>query len=187
LDRHQSPLTRRHVVYYRITDFFGFIQDTWRLARPLVLNLGVRYEGFGAPLNTGTMKDALVQLGAGPDLGSRVTSARLVRPGSGDQQLYDADHNDFAGRFGISYAPLARPGTVFRAGYGIFYDRIFDNAWQNLRNNGFVLPTAFAISAARADYLAPVAVAGAAPAAPAKARADAPAAGRKLHRVICIW
>ena len=27
-----------------------------------------------------------------------------------------------------------------RGGFGMFYDRPFDNLWQNVRNNGILLP-----------------------------------------------
>src|SRR5262249_4045606 len=48
--------------------------------------------------------------------------------------LYDADRNNFGVRIGASYRLPGR-APVFRASYGIFYDRPFDNLWQNLRNN----------------------------------------------------
>ena len=46
---------------------------------------------------------------------------------------------------------------MIRGAFGTFYDRMFDNIWQNVRNNDFVLPTAFPITSTRTDYLAPVA------------------------------
>ncbi len=52
------------------------------------------------------------------------------------------DHNDWAPRVGIAWAPFARKNapskTVIRAGYGFFYDRFADTNVENaLRNNGF--------------------------------------------------
>src|SRR5262249_36371458 len=44
------------------------------------------------------------------------------------------DKNNFGVRAGFSYKLAARR-PVFRGAYGIFYDRPFDNPWQNLPNN----------------------------------------------------
>ena len=43
---------------------------------------------------------------------------------------------------------------MVRGAYGLFYDRPFDNLWQNLRNNNFVLPN-FAVQSK--NYLVPIA------------------------------
>src|SRR5262249_6876468 len=45
--------------------------------------------------------------------------------------------------------------TLVRGAYGIFYDRPYDNLWQNVRTNNFVLPS-FAITARSTNYLAPI-------------------------------
>src|SRR6202011_90598 len=50
-----------------------------------------------------------------------------------------------------------RSGSVIRGAYGTFYDRLFDNAWQNVRNNNFVLANAFPVTSPSTNYLAPVA------------------------------
>ena len=156
LDRQALPTFALPQFYreYRSNDFFLFAQDTFKLTSRLVLNYGVRYDSFGAPQNVGATKDAQVQLGAGPTFAIRLANAQLVRPASGDESIYAADRNDWAARLGFSYAPFGK--TVIRSAFGTFYDRIFDNAWQNVRNNDFVLPTAFPITASSTDYLAPI-------------------------------
>jgi hypothetical protein len=141
---------------YRLNGHNLFVQDTFRVSRRFTVNYGLRYESFGSPVNTGEFKDSLVQLGSGPDFSSRLASARLVRPIAGDERLYAADRTNFAPRVGASWS-VPRTGLVLRAAWGIFYDRIFDNVWQNIRNNNFVLPTAFSITATQTDYLSPVA------------------------------
>ncbi len=125
---------------YRYQQYSAFAQDTVRLTRRLTANIGLRYEAFGAPSNVGPVKDSLVELGAGATLAARLTAAKLVTPVSGDQQLFGKDAGNIAVRAGASYDLFGTGRTLFRASYGIFYDRPFDNLWQNVRNNGFVVP-----------------------------------------------
>src|SRR5262249_5619264 len=48
---------------YRYNQFFAYGQDNFRLTPRLVLNVGVRYENFGVPSNTGQVKDQLLDVG----------------------------------------------------------------------------------------------------------------------------
>jgi hypothetical protein len=140
---------------YRLNQFFVFLQDSYRAAPRLTLNYGVRYESHGAPQNVGEVKDALIELGQGNSLGAKLTTARMVYADSGDQSLYEADRNNWAARVGLAWNLTGNGRTVLRAGYGIFYDRPFDNVWQNLRNNNFLFPRG--IPARNTNYLDPIA------------------------------
>src|SRR5262249_8063449 len=141
---------------YRYNQYFLFAQDTFKASSRLALNYGVRYEQYGAPRNTGPVKDAVIEFGNGANFGERLASAQLVYPGAGDQQLYKPDKNDWAARFGFSYDLLGNARTLVRGAYGLFYDRPYDNLWQNLRTNNFTLPT-FNLPAGRTtNYLQPV-------------------------------
>jgi hypothetical protein len=55
------------------------------------------------------------------------------------QKLYEADRSNVAVRLGVAAALGKTAPTLLRAAYGIFYDRPFDNLWQNIRNNGIVV------------------------------------------------
>ena len=120
--------------------YFLFAQDTYKVTPRLTANYGLRYEYYGGPQNTGSAKDALVQLGSGSTLAQQIASATLVKPASGDEQLFGSDKKDFAIRAGASYDLFGTGRTLLRGAYGIFYDRPFDNLWQNIRNNNFILP-----------------------------------------------
>jgi len=120
------------------------------------VNYGVRYEFYGGPRNSGSEKNAVVQLGPGADLAQQLTSAAVVKPaGSGDQQLFGSDKKDFAVRVGASYDLFGSGKTLFRGAFGTFYDRPFDNLWENLRNNNLILPL-LTLPAGRTNYLAPI-------------------------------
>ena len=136
---------------YRYQQFFGFVQDTVRVTTRLTVDAGLRYESFGAPRNVGPVKDALVALGSGGTLAQQLTGAKLV---AGDS-LYGRDGRNLAVRAGASYDLLGTGRTLLRASYGIFYDRPFDNLWQNVRNNGFIVPQ-ISLTAATTNYLGPV-------------------------------
>jgi hypothetical protein len=163
-----KPVIPNYDRSYRQNQAFFFAQDSYRVTPTLTLNFGLRYERFGSPSNTGAVKDAILTLGTGKDFNGRLASATLAAPSAGSQQLYGADNLDFAPRFGFSWEPLVgRQGagrqrggahTVVRGGFGIFYDRPFDNLWQNVRNNRVLLPTYF-LPGVTTNYLQPVATA----------------------------
>ncbi len=140
---------------YRHNQFYFYFQDSVRLTSRLTVNFGARYERFSAPSNVGAVKDAAVELGPGTTLAQKLSGARLTSPVAGDAQLYDADHNDWAARVGVSYSLRSDGRTLLRAAYGNFYDRPFDNLWQNLRANNIVLAL-FPIAKPQTDYLAPI-------------------------------
>ncbi len=158
-----TPVVPDYNRSYRQNQWFLFAQDSYRMTPRLTLNFGLRYESFGAPSNTGAVKDAVLALGAGADFSARLASAKINASTGGKQQIYGADNGNFAPRFGFSWQPFGTghrhlAQTVLRGGFGIYYDRPFDNLWQNVRNNRVVLPTYF-LPATSTNYLQPVAAA----------------------------
>jgi hypothetical protein len=123
---------------YRSTQFFVFAQDTYKVSSRLALNYGIRYESYGAPVNKGAVKDAVIELGAGQTFAERVASSKIVFPQGGDQRVYEPDRNDWAGRFGFAYSLTPGGSTLWRGGFGTYYDRLYDNMWLNVRNNNFI-------------------------------------------------
>jgi hypothetical protein len=138
---------------------YFFAQDSFRVSSRLTLNYGLRYERFGAPQNTGASKDLLVNLGQGTDFNSRIAAATL-QYGTGNEQIFGVDNSDLAPRFGFSYdltgKTVGKGHTVLRGGFGIFYDRPFDNLWQDIRNNNVSLPL-FKVTGVTTNYLQPIA------------------------------
>jgi Carboxypeptidase regulatory-like domain/TonB-dependent Receptor Plug Domain/TonB dependent receptor len=139
---------------YAYNQYFLFAQDTLRLTPRLTVNFGVRYENYGSPRNVGPNKDALLQLGSGANLNDQLAGATLATPASGSEQLFGTDNLNIAVRVGASYDLFGTGRTLLRGGFGTFYDRPFDNLWQDLRSNDYVL-TSFAIPGSL-NYLSPI-------------------------------
>jgi hypothetical protein len=126
---------------YALSSGFLYAQDSYQPVSWLRLNFGLRYEHPEAPRISGPSADVLLRLGAGASREEKLGGATLV-PAQDNQVLYRADRTLLAPRLGFT-ARLARSGrTLARGSWGLFYDRPFDNLWQNLRNNSFVLSTA---------------------------------------------
>ncbi len=148
----QTPDSNRS---YRYQQYYGFVQDTYKITSRLTANYGLRYDLYGAPSNTGQNKDSLVQLGSGSTLAQQLTGASLVPGGSGNQQLFGSDEHDWGVRLGAAYDLFGNAGTLLRGGFGTYYDRPFDNLWENLRNNGISVPL-LSLPFAPTNFLAPV-------------------------------
>jgi len=136
---------------YSYAQSFVFAQDTYKLTPRLTINYGLRDEFYGGPRNTGSVKDVLVELGAGSTLAAQLAGAGLV-----DSQAHIfGSSNDVAVRVGASYDLFGTGRTLLRGAFGTFFDRPFDNLWENVRNNNLILPL-LALPSGPTNYLAPV-------------------------------
>jgi len=115
-------------------EFGMFFQDNLKLTQRLTLNLGVRYEYFGVPQPRGGSRDFNFLFGSGATLGERITTGRLAAG-----TLYEPDRNNVAPRVGFALDLLGDGKNVLRGGYGLFFDRIFNNIWLDARNNTITL------------------------------------------------
>jgi len=140
---------------YKYGQDFLFAEDTFKLTPRLTVNYGVRYEFYGGPRNTGSIKDALIHLGSGAGLAQQLVGATLTAPsGSGDQQIFKSS-NDFEVRAGAAYDLFGSGRTLLRGAFGTFYDRPFDNLWENVRGNNLLLPL-LSLPTGKTNFLAPI-------------------------------
>ncbi|GEM_PF-1477365 len=115
---------------YRQLEWAGFAEDNWKITRRFTMNLGLRYEYFGVPERTDGPPDYNLFYGPGSNLQQSLATATLQ-----SRPPYASDRKDFAPRVGMAFDLTGRGKTVLRGGYGIAYDRIFNEIWEDLRNN----------------------------------------------------
>ena len=124
----------------RVNDWSGFAQDDWKVNSRLTLNLGVRYDFYGYPVDTrGRLVNFL------PDQFRQGTTAAPAGPPNGfvqagngtlpgvptvEDALVPSDRNNFAPRIGFAYQLNKSGSVVARGGYGIYYDR-FSTRYAN--------------------------------------------------------
>ena len=129
VDRPDSKVNLR---FYQL-NFYG--QDIWRISPELSLSYGLRYE-YNTPVKE---VDSLIEETFSDERMSLLPA--LERIINNRSQLYKPDYNNFAPRVGIAYSRDIFGGnrlSVFRGGYGIFYDQILGAVANQSKN---VFPT----------------------------------------------
>lgn len=113
----------------RVKNFFGFAQDDWKVSRNITLNLGLRVEWAGGPIERNGLisnlnldnRSAFGAAGTGP--------FGLLELG---QPAFRSNTN-WGPRLGFAWNVGGSSKTVVRGGYGIAYDFIFLNPITNQR------------------------------------------------------
>lgn len=115
----------------RSHDHAFFFQDDYRVNNKLTLNLGVRYDYYGAFYDTEgrfvTFDDTVPGAGRVGTFNGFFQADNAETPLAGiptlRKSLVDPDRNNFAPRFGFAYNPFDSGKFVIRGGYGVYYDR----------------------------------------------------------------
>ncbi len=111
--------------HYVGQDSNAFVNDDWKFTRNLTLNLGLRWEHFGAPREVNGILSQFTNLSC---LSIQCVANATVAPVA---TMWKPNYKDFAPRVGFAWDVRGDGKTAIRGGYGIFYDRIFDNVWSN--------------------------------------------------------
>jgi hypothetical protein len=112
-------------------NYFGYVQDDWRVSRRLTLNLGVRYE---LPMPWYQNNNYWGSFSPGQQSTVYPNAPRgLVFPGDRGfpRGLVQTDANNFGPRIGFALDATGDNKTVVRGGFGVFYDAITANIIQN--------------------------------------------------------
>ena len=128
----------------RYTDLAGFFQDDIRLNPRLTLNVGLRYEVFGAPsdIHGGLVTfDPMIATASAPadgTLSGFVVPSNfrgVVPPGvlkSSIPGIWPTNYSDVSPRVGFAYRLLGRPTMLLRGGFGIYFDRLSAGTAESL-------------------------------------------------------
>ncbi len=103
--------------------FAGFVQDDWRIAKNLTLNLGLRYE-----LNTVIKEEHDLLGNFGPTVGLEQVGKQIKSP-------FNGDHKDFAPRLGFAWDVTGNGRTVVRGGFGLIYETLNWESFLALENS----------------------------------------------------
>lgn len=139
---------------YRINDSDAFIQDDWKVSSRLTLNLGLRWEfdgnlhdKYGNLTNIWPSLLASTPVPAAPTgsaanyagyvvpnnyttrYGNPTLPAGVLKTGTGYSLANHPPYSNFAPRFGFAWQPTHRSNFVVRGGFGLFYDRIWYDAF----------------------------------------------------------
>lgn len=119
---------------FRVKDYSGFIQDDFKFSDRLTINLGLRYDFYGLPVEKqGRLVNFIPnQLRVGTAAAPALAPNGFVQAEGGlipgvptvEKTLVPTDKNNFAPRVGLAFRIDDKGKMVFRAGYGIYYDRI---------------------------------------------------------------
>jgi Carboxypeptidase regulatory-like domain/TonB dependent receptor len=115
--------------HYTTHDYAVFGQDDWKVSSRLTLNLGLRWERFGAPSEAHGIIAQLTNF-AGCDWAHNAACIKAAVTGPVGR-MWNTQNHDFGPRIGFAWDPFGKGKMAVRGGYGIFYDRIFDNIWSN--------------------------------------------------------
>jgi outer membrane receptor protein involved in Fe transport len=125
-----TGLIEPNVRNFRFWESGVFVQDDWKVRPNLTVNLGLRHEWFGRPSEENGLLTNII-LGSGGDIFERVRTATVGRV----EQVVPDDFNNFAPRMGFSWDPFSNGRVAVRGGYGIAYERLFNNSITNIRFN----------------------------------------------------
>ena len=135
---------------YRANEVAMYAQDDWRINSRLTLNLGIRWDYFGPPHNFKSNIDSNVYFGSPvtPFCNSQPCTNPFY-PGNNtwfaeeanavfqvrNASIWNKDTNNFAPRVGFAWDTLGNQKWVVRGGWGVFYDRLYNNVFENMRFN----------------------------------------------------
>ena len=113
-----------------------YVQDTWKVTPRLTYNIGLRWEYFGPQANTKQQLDSNFYPGPGANIELQTASGSVqIAPNSPVGGLWAPRYGNIAPRIGFAWDMFGNQKTSLRGGYGIGYERNFNNVTFNVIQN----------------------------------------------------
>ena len=134
---------------YRANEFAAYFQDDIKFSSRFTINAGLRWEYFGPPHNFKSGIDSNVYFGSATSVtpngnpflpntpfmaGIQGATFQLAQS-NGRSTIWNRDTNNFAPRLGFAYDTMGNGRLVLRGGFGIGFDRLYNNVYENIRFN----------------------------------------------------
>jgi len=134
---------------FRANEFAAYSQDDFKVSAKLTLNFGLRWEYFGPPHNFQPNIDSNVYFGAFgtptptgnpflpnvPLAGATQGASFQLAESNGRSTIWNRDTNNFAPRVGFALDTFGNQKVVVRGGFGVGFDRLYNNVYENIRFN----------------------------------------------------
>jgi TonB dependent receptor len=124
-------------LYARAHWYAAFLQDDWRLTPRVTVNLGLRWEYTGSPVEAHNYDGSF-----NPNVNPATTYAvQQVGPGAPLTSFYKSDYKDFSPRIGLAWDVQGNGKTVVRAGASILRNPVVAGQYIGLSPFGASVPS----------------------------------------------
>jgi len=118
--------------HYVMNDGNLFVQDDWKVKPTFTLNLGLRWEHYGAPTEQHNIVAQFANFNCASSANNLPFAQCIANVRTGPTgSMWNTRNGDLGPRIGFAWDVRGNGRTAIRGGFGIFYDRIFDNVWSN--------------------------------------------------------
>jgi len=120
----------------RYDDGSVYANDSWKVSPKLTLNLGLRWEVYGPQHSQKPAYDANFFPGTGSTIWDRIRNGQVMtRANAPNGRLWNLNLKQYGPRVGFAWDPFGTGKTSIRGGYGISYERNFNNVTFNVIQN----------------------------------------------------